>query len=120
LRDTAEATVAKGRTLSWLAETAPRRQLLGFVAFADEARPEAAASIARLHGMGIATAMLSGDSKGAAGAIAAQLGIDRVEAEILPADKAALIAALREQAGGPVAMVGDGINDAPALAAADI
>ena len=116
----AEALAAQGRTISWLAETAPRRQLLGFVAFADEVKPEAAAAVARLHTMGIRTAMLSGDSKGAAAAIAAPLGIDRVEAEILPGDKAALIDDLRRQAGGPVAMVGDGINDAPALAAADV
>jgi Cu+-exporting ATPase len=70
--------------------------------------------------MGIHTVMLSGDSKGAAQAVAARLGIERVEAEILPQDKAALITALRKESGGAVAMVGDGINDAPALGAADV
>jgi Cu+-exporting ATPase len=70
--------------------------------------------------MGIRTVMLSGDSRGAAQAVAARLGIERVEAEILPQDKAALITALRQEAGGAVAMVGDGINDAPALGAADV
>jgi Cu+-exporting ATPase len=70
--------------------------------------------------MGIRTVMLSGDSKGAASAIAARLGIDQVEAEILPQDKAALIDRLRQQAKTKVAMVGDGVNDAPALAAADV
>jgi P-type Cu+ transporter len=120
LDEPAAALAGQGRTVSWLAETAPAPKLLGLIAFGDEAKPSAAAAIAQLNEMGIETIMLSGDSRGAADAIAAKLGIRRVEAGILPHDKAALIAELRRRAGGSVAMVGDGINDAPALASADV
>ncbi len=89
------------------------------MAFGDSPRPSAAAAVAALHGLGIRTVMLTGDSQGAARAVAGPLGIDDVQAEILPQDKAAAVAALR-QGGRVVAMVGDGINDAPALAAADV
>jgi Cu+-exporting ATPase len=116
----AESLAQQGRTISWLAEIAPRPRLLGLIAFGDEPKATAAAAVARLKAMGIRTVMLSGDSKGAASAIAARLGIDQVEAEILPQDKAALIDRLRQQAKTKVAMVGDGVNDAPALAAADV
>src|SRR5690606_34732037 len=120
LEERAAALAAQGRTVSWLAEAAPAPKLLGLIAFGDDAKPTSAAAIARLHEMGIETIMLSGDSRGAAEAVAARLGIDRVEAGILPQDKAALIAELRRQVGGAVAMVGDGINDAPARASADV
>jgi Cu+-exporting ATPase len=119
LQARADALAAQGRTVSWLAESETRR-LLGLVAFGDEPRPQAAEAVRRLRAMGIDSVMLSGDSRGAAQAIAARLGIERVEAEVLPPDKAALVAALREGTGGAVAMVGDGVNDAPALAAADV
>lgn len=115
----AERLAGQGRTVSWLAD-AQQKRALGLVAFGDEPKPQAAHAIARLKAMGIRTVMLSGDSKGAAQAVAARLGIERVEAEILPQDKAALITALRKESGGAVAMVGDGINDAPALGAADV
>ncbi|MFC3675488.1 heavy metal translocating P-type ATPase [Ferrovibrio xuzhouensis] len=120
LQARAEALAQAGRTVSWLAEAAPRQRLLGLVAFGDEPKATAKEAIARLQALGITTVMLSGDSRGAATAIAQRLGIDRVEAEVQPQDKATLIAALRKEAGGPVAMVGDGVNDAPALAAADV
>ncbi len=107
---------ADGCGLSWLAEDG---KLLGLLAFADPPKPNAARAIARLKARGIDSVMLSGDSNGAAQSVARQLGISRVEAEILPEHKAQHIAALKQE-GGIVAMVGDGINDAPALAAADI
>lgn len=119
LQAQADALAASGRTVSWLASL-PGRAALGLIAFGDEAKPTAQAAIARLHDLGIQTVMLSGDNRGAAQAMAARLGIDRVEAEVLPQDKARLVGELRKSAGGAIAMVGDGINDAPALAAADV
>jgi Cu2+-exporting ATPase len=88
-------------------------------ALADVTRPESREAIDRLHEMGIEVAMLTGDSEEVAGAVAAELGIDQYFAEVLPEDKDKKIIALQKQ-GKKVAMVGDGINDAPALARADI
>jgi Cu+-exporting ATPase len=119
LGDRAKVLQREGRTLSWLAEVEPQRRLLGLVAFADEIKPSAVEAIAALHRVGVRTIMLTGDNPGSAGAVAARLGIDEVVAEILPQDKAAAVAALK-RAGDVVAMVGDGVNDAPALAAADV
>jgi Cu+-exporting ATPase len=93
--------------------------VIGLLAFGDRVKPTAAAAIARLHRLGVKTALVSGDNRGSADAVAKELGIDVVHAEVLPADKARIVAALK-QPGRLVAMVGDGINDAPALAAADI
>ena len=123
LQAAAEAHAAAGATVSLvgagpLDAEAPAR-LIGLLAFGDAVRPGSARAIARLRAMGIRTAMLSGDNRGAAEAVAAQLGIDEVRAELLPEQKSAVIAAWRAQ-GQVVAMVGDGVNDAPALAAADI
>jgi Cu+-exporting ATPase len=117
----AEAMAAAGHTVSYLAEAGaggPGR-LLAVLGFADTVKPGARAAVARLHDMGLRTVMLTGDAEAAAQAVAQQVGIDDVRARILPADKAAAVAALRAD-GSVVAMVGDGINDAPALAAADI
>lgn len=116
----AETLLASGHTVSWVA-VAERKQsarLLGLLAFRDTPRPGARDAIARLHALGLRTVMISGDQEGAARAIAAQLGIDDVRANVLPEEKAATIERLRGN--GVVAMVGDGINDAPALAAADV
>lgn len=92
---------------------------LGVIAIADALKPEAPAAVARLQQMGLSVMMLTGDNRRAANFIAAQLGIDQVEAELLPGDKAAVLRRLQES-GHTVALVGDGINDAPALAQADV
>ena len=94
-------------------------RVLGAVAVEDEIRPESAEAIERLHAMGLKVAMITGDSQVVADSVARRLGIDEVAAQVLPADKAAAVK--RFQAGGrKVAMVGDGVNDAPALATADV
>jgi Cu+-exporting ATPase len=115
----AAAQEAQGRTVSWLAEATPAPRLLGLIGFGDAPRAGSAAAVRRLHAMGLRTALLTGDSAGAAAFVAGLLGIETVEAGLLPADKATALGRLRAGA-GDVAMVGDGINDAPALAAADI
>ncbi len=94
-------------------------QVRGALAVADTVKPSAAAAVARLHGLGLRTLLLTGDGESAARSAAAQAGIDEVIAGALPADKVSVLADLRA-AGATVAMVGDGINDAPALAAADL
>jgi Cu+-exporting ATPase len=117
----AAALAAQGRTVSWLAaETDDRFVARGLLAFGDPPREEAVEAIAALKALGLRSVMVSGDNRGAANAIASALGIgpDDVMAEVLPGDKADIIRELAAQ--GPVAMVGDGINDAPALAAADV
>jgi Cu2+-exporting ATPase len=91
----------------------------GLVALADAPRPTAAATVAALHDAGVEVVMLTGDNQATAERIAGGLGIDTVIAEVLPGDKAAKVAEL-QAAGRCVAMVGDGVNDAPALAQADL
>jgi Cu+-exporting ATPase len=86
----------------------------------DPPKAEAAAAVARLRRLGLAVVMLSGDAQRTAEAVAQQVGITHVIAEVKPADKTAAIQRLQRQGKGPVAMVGDGINDAPALAQADV
>src|SRR6202140_1686009 len=93
--------------------------LLGAFAVEDEIRPESAEAVTELHALGIRVAMITGDSQAVADSVARRLGIDEVAAEVLPADKASAVR--RFQAGGKqVAMVGDGVNDAPALATASV
>ena len=112
----AAALEASGHTVSWLAQPP---ELVALLAFADRPRPSARAAVAALRGEGLGSVMLTGDSAGSAQAVAATLGIGDVRAGLLPEAKAEAVAALRSS-GKVVAMVGDGINDAPALAAADI
>ncbi|MFJ3451145.1 heavy metal translocating P-type ATPase [Pseudomonas sichuanensis] len=114
----AQAWEAEGRTLSWLIERGSQPRVLGLFAFGDSLKPGAAPAIDALHARGISSHLLTGDNRGSAKVVADALGIDDVHAEVLPADKAATVAKLKQD--GVVAMVGDGINDAPALAAADI
>jgi Cu+-exporting ATPase len=92
---------------------------IGFVAIADALRPSSRAAVAALGKLGIEVIMLTGDNHVTAAAIASEAGITRFEAEVLPADKAARVAAMKD-GGRTVGMVGDGVNDAPALAAADV
>jgi P-type Cu2+ transporter len=89
------------------------------LAVADATRPESREAVARLRAMGIAVVMLTGDSRAVAEAVAREVGVDTVHAEVLPERKAETIAKLKQQ-GKKVAMVGDGVNDAPALATADV
>ncbi|SFB29639.1 Cu+-exporting ATPase [Collimonas sp. OK607] len=111
---------AEGRTVSWLATEDNGKLLLnGLLAFGDEIKPTARVAIQQLQQRSIRVAMLSGDNHGSANAVGRQLGITEVHAEILPGEKARVITDLKSGA-AVVAMVGDGINDAPALAAADV
>ncbi|HJW57378.1 MAG TPA: heavy metal translocating P-type ATPase [Burkholderiaceae bacterium] len=120
LEATAARHEAAGRTVSWLAaDTGSGMQLIGLLAFGDMLKKTAAHAVAKLAGMGITSVMLTGDNPGSAQAVAAAAGITQFRAEVLPADKAAVVAEFR-RGGQKVAMVGDGINDAPALAAADV
>jgi Cu+-exporting ATPase len=112
----AEALSGDGKTPIYLAID---QKLAGIVAVADVVKPDSKQAISRLHEMGIVTVMLTGDNERTAGAIAAQVGIHRVMARVLPGDKATVIKSLQAE-GKKIAMVGDGINDAPALAQADL
>lgn len=111
----ADAHGARGRTVSWLVQG---DAVLGLLVFGDRVKPGSRAAVARLAALGVRSVMLTGDNAGSAQAVAAATGIALVHANLLPAEKAAVLADYRGQ--GKVAMVGDGINDAPALAAADV
>jgi Cu+-exporting ATPase len=118
--DAAQAHENAGRTVSWLAvKTAGAMELAGLIAFGDTLKQSAREAVARLSEIGVASVMLTGDNQGSARAVASAVGITEFKAEVLPADKANVIAQLKS-GGRKVAMVGDGINDAPALAAADV
>jgi Cu2+-exporting ATPase len=110
------AWASEGKTVLF---AAAEGQLLGALALEDEIRPESKEAVTELHRLGLQVAMITGDSKKVANSVARRIGIDEVAAEVLPADKASAVA--RFQASGKrVAMVGDGVNDAPALATADV
>ncbi len=94
-------------------------QVMGLIALADRPRPDAGQAVAALKALGLRTILLTGDNRTTAEAIGAELGVDETLAEVLPTDKQAKVAEL-QRAGRVVAMVGDGINDAPALASADL
>lgn len=125
----AEAWAQDGTTVSWLMRAQREEgrgavwQVMALMSFGDELKPGAAQAVARLHALNVRTVMISGDNKGAAHAMARKLGIQQVIAEVLPGDKADHIQRLQQGEHGQrqvVAMVGDGLNDAPALAAADV
>lgn len=114
----AEITAAEsqGQTAVLLADNGAVR---GYLTLSDTVRPESAEVIRQIHALGLQTAMLTGDNPAAASAIAAQVGVSHVRASLLPADKVSAVQALTTQIGA-LAMVGDGVNDAPALAAASV
>ncbi|MBN1827216.1 MAG: heavy metal translocating P-type ATPase [Candidatus Eisenbacteria bacterium] len=107
----------EGKTTLWLAVDDAARALF---AFRDEPKDRAVDAIARIRAMGISTGLVTGDRRATAEAIGSRIGVGRVWAEVLPEGKAEIVEEARREAGGPVAMVGDGINDAPALARADV
>src|SRR5216683_2222119 len=110
------AWASEGKTVLYVVAEG---RLLGAFAVEDEIRPESKEAVTELHGLAIRVAMITGDSKSVADSVAQRIGIDEVAAEVLPADKAAAVK--RFQSGGKrVAMVGDGVNDAPALATANV
>jgi len=112
----AERLRAEAKTALYVAADG---RVLGLIAVADRIRPSAKAAVSALHDLGIRVLLLTGDSRATAEAVARTLGIDDLRAEVLPGDKAEAVKRLEEQ-GRRVAMVGDGVNDAPALAAATV
>jgi Cu+-exporting ATPase len=112
----AELMQSEAKTVIWVASG---KQLLGFIAVADPIKKNSKAAIEALHELGITVVMCTGDNAKTAEAVAHEVGIDEFHAEVSPADKQALVRKLKD-AGHRVAMAGDGINDAPALAAADV
>jgi Cu+-exporting ATPase len=116
LAQAADARRKQGETVMYLAVDG---KLAGLVAVADPIKPSAAEAIAKLHGLGLKIIMATGDNEATAKAVAARLGIDEVRAGLMPEDKLAFIAE-KQQKDHVVAMAGDGINDAPALAKADV
>ncbi len=116
LQDRAEALRSEGQTVMFVAI---EKQLAGLIGVADPIKSSTAEAIKQLHAEGIRIVMLTGDSKATADAVARQLGIDEVHAEVLPSQKGEVIKQL-QSTGRIVAMAGDGINDAPALAQAEV
>jgi len=119
LESEAAARESQGETVTFVGRMSPQPQLLGIIAIADQARATAAETVRALKDLNIRVVMLSGDNKRTAQAIGARLGIDDIRAEVTPERKAGEIAALIEEH-GMTAMIGDGVNDAPALAAASV
>lgn len=119
LKEKARSLENEGRTVSWLAQADSPPRLLGLLAFGDSAKSTASLAVSSLHRQGVRTVLVTGDNAGSARRVADELGIDEVRAEVLPEHKADIVASLRKD-GVIVAMVGDGINDAPALASADV
>jgi Cu+-exporting ATPase len=115
------ALQAQGATVSWLVQRGVDKvdHIVALLAFSDRIKPGAAQAVAALKALGVRSVLISGDNRSAAQTVALELGIDDVLAEVLPQDKAVQVQALK-QSGAVVAMVGDGLNDAPALAAADV
>jgi P-type Cu+ transporter len=123
LAERAQALQAQGLTVSFLATLSPAPHAVGLLAFGDAIKPGAAEAIAALQAQGIASVLVSGDNRGSAEAVGHRLGITEVHAEVLPEHKASLVESLKRGHNGErrvVAMVGDGLNDAAALAAADV
>ncbi|MCH6567673.1 MAG: HAD-IC family P-type ATPase [Nitrospinae bacterium] len=116
LTDRADSLAADGKTPMYVAMDGAGA---GIIAVADTLKDHAPEAVSALHGLGLEVLMLTGDNRATAEAIARQAGIDGVHAEVLPHEKSAVISELQSQ-GKVVAMVGDGINDAPALAQADL
>jgi Cu2+-exporting ATPase len=116
VQDRAAGWEAAGQTVLYVVRDG---RVIGALSVEDEIRPESIEAIARLHKLGLRVAMITGDAQAVADSVAARIGIDEVRAQVLPADKAQAVRGF--QAGGArVAMVGDGVNDAPALAQADV
>jgi Cu+-exporting ATPase len=109
----------RGRTVMWVGELTASPTLLGIIAVADPLKPTAREAVRHLQEIGVETVLLTGDNERTAAAVAALVGIDRVLAGVLPGDKANEVQRLQKE-GRRVGMVGDGVNDAPALAAADV
>lgn len=108
-----------GFSVSWLVETQPATRVLAMMAFGDAIKNTSPVAIRALSALGVRTVLLTGDNEGSAQLVAKELGIKDVRASLLPEDKATAVAGLKSD-GATVGMVGDGINDAPALAAADV
>ena len=115
----ATALQAEGYSVSWLCALDGQPRMLAMFAFGDTLKSTAVTAVARLQQQGILTVLISGDNQGSAASVASKLGIDKFYAQVLPEDKANIVKELKQGA-GLVAMVGDGINDAPALAEANV
>ena len=115
----ADTLQSEGRTVSWVADITDTPRLLGLLAFGDTIKDSARRAVEQLREHGIRSVLVTGDNRGSAEAVGRALGLDDIRHDVLPQDKARIVAELKAD-GATVAMVGDGINDAPALAAADV